>query len=53
MVLSAKSFLALKKDGASVSGRLLFIHDNQESGIKRLLKITVTMAVCQQWPGGL
>lgn len=35
MVLSAKDFLALKKDGTCVWGRLQFIHDNQESKIKK------------------
>ena len=39
MVRSAKDLLALKKNGAGAWGRLLFIHDNQESCIKRLLKI--------------
>lgn len=34
MVKSAKDFLALKKNGPSVRGRLLFIHDNQEPWIK-------------------
>lgn len=34
MVKSAKDFLALKKNGPSVRGRRLFIHDNQEPWIK-------------------
>lgn len=39
MVRCAKDLLALKKNGAGAWGRLLFIHDNQESCINRLLKI--------------